>query len=237
MLNRVFHDMIWDIFFPCLSIPFSPLIVNRWDPVANWWDRPHKELRVRIAIVWLRGLITRQSISRLAGQNVYRHSPGDDNASITMRLPNHKGPGNITSASVSAPNQGTSSLRLISDPATHLPKFSKCFTEKFLIAIVHWEIQKHNPAETSVNSGAKVCSFIMTNKGQSATMANIEGRLGDEKISSDTIMHPKQTNANRTLRETENIPVQILLDMIVYLIKNLIYVFSFRSWIYLSSSP
>jgi hypothetical protein len=77
----------------------------------------------------------------------------------------------------------------------------------------------------------------MTNKGQSATMANVEGRLGAKKIPSDTIMHPEQPNADRTLSETDNIPMQILLDMIVYLIKNLIYVFSFRSWIYLSSSP
>jgi hypothetical protein len=109
--------------------------------------------------------------------------------------------------------------------------------EKVLVTIVHWEIQKHNPVETSVDSGAKVCSLIMTNKGQSSTMANVEGRLGDKKIPSDTIMHPEQPNADRTLGETDNIPMQILLDMIVYLIKNLIDVFSFRSWIYLSSSP
>jgi hypothetical protein len=52
----------------------------------------------------------------------------------------------------------------------------------------------------------------MTNKGQNASMANVEGRLGDKKISSDAIMHPEQPNTDRTLGETDYIPMQILLN-------------------------
>jgi hypothetical protein len=77
----------------------------------------------------------------------------------------------------------------------------------------------------------------MTNKGQKATMADIESRLSNEQISSNTILHSKQANANRTLYETDNIPLQILLDMIMYLIQHLVDIIAFRSWIYLSSSP
>jgi hypothetical protein len=54
LLHRVFHDLIWHILLSHLSIPFSPLIISRRDPVASWRNRPHKELRVWVTIVRFR---------------------------------------------------------------------------------------------------------------------------------------------------------------------------------------
>jgi hypothetical protein len=76
----------------------------------------------------------------------------------------------------------------------------------------------------------------MANKGQEMTMTNIDSRLSNKQISSNTILHSKQADSNRALRETKNIPEQILLDMVMYLIQNVVDIFAVRSWIYLSSS-
>jgi hypothetical protein len=62
----------------------------------------------------------------------------------------------------------------------------------------------------------------MANKRQHASMAKIMWRLSYKQIPNSTVCHAGKTKTHCAFRETKNIPMQVLLNVIMYLVKHMV---------------
>jgi hypothetical protein len=53
-------------------------------------------------------------------------------------------------------------------------------------------------------------------------MTKLMRRLSNNQISNGAVSHAKKTKTNCTLRKTNNIPMKVLLNVIMYLVKHMV---------------